>query len=263
MTTTSDFPPAVHKIVTDYLERLSARLRGMPGIDRQEVVNEIRSHIYESYMEAVPEDEIERILRVLRRLGDPADVISSRMPEAVARLGRGRKAPLYILAGVLIALFGVPLGLGAVAVLAGLLAALFGILIAYFGAAVSLVVAGFASSIVCAIAVFAPGVLFAINEAAGTEVITLGPFRHYPEAAGMAGLIVSLILVALGLLMLWAGKHVWRGFRFVVVLIAGKVREVLGRVAQKGGQWSLAGIHGSGVRGEGSGPLEGFKTGGN
>ncbi len=260
---TNDFPPAVQKIVTDYLERLSARLRGMPGIDRQDVVNEIRSHIYESYVDEVSEDEIERILKVLRRIGDPSDVISSRMPEAVARLGRGKKAPLYILAGVLIALFGVPLGLGAVAVLAGLLTALFGILIGYFGAAISLVVAGFVSAILCAIAIFAPGVLFAINEAAATEVISFGPFRHYPELGGSLGLIVSLILVAIGLLMLWAGKHMWRGFRFVVVLIVCKVREVLGRVTRKGGQWSLSGIHGSGIRAEGSGPLEEFKTGRN
>lgn len=228
----SAFPQAVEQIVTDYLERLSVRLKGMPANDRQEMLNEIRSHIYESYMEESTSDEIERILKVLRRLGDPADVISSRMPQAVARLGRGKKAPLYIIAGVLIALFGVPLGLGALALLVGLLAALFGLLIGYFGAAVSLVVAGFATAVVSVLAIFAPGVLFTLNDMAGTEVISFGPFQHNPEAGGVLGLIISLIVVGLGLLMLWSGKHLWRGFCFVAVLIVQKVRGIFRRLIE-------------------------------
>ncbi|MBZ5500202.1 MAG: hypothetical protein LAP85_27725 [Acidobacteriia bacterium] len=225
----SDYPQAVARIVTDYLERLSARLKGMPDIDRQEVVNEIRSHIYESYTDESAGDEIERILKVLRRLGDPADVIASRMPQAVTRLGRGKKAPLYIVAGVLIALFGVPLGLGALALLVGFLAGLFALLIGYFGAAVSLVVAGFATSVVSAIAILAPGILYTVNDMVGTEIISFGPFQHNPQAAGVLGLIVSLIILAVGLLMLWSGKHFWRGFRFVVVLIVEKVRGIFCR----------------------------------
>jgi uncharacterized membrane protein len=228
----SDFPQAVEKIVTDYLERLSARLKGMPGSDRLELLNEIRSHIYESYMDESSGDEIERILKVLRRLGDPADVISSRMPEAIARLGRGKKAPLYIVAGVLIALIGVPLGLGALALLVGLLAGLFGLLIGYFGAAVSLVVAGFATAVLSAVAIFAPGVLLTLNDIAGTEIISFGPFQHNPEVGGVMGLILSLIIVALGLLMLWSGKHLWRGFCFVTVLIIQKVRGIFSRLIQ-------------------------------
>ena len=87
------FPQSVEKIVNDYLERLAARLKGMPDGDRRELVDEIRSHIYESYVSESAGDEIERILAVLRRLGDPADVISSRMPQAVTRLGKGKRAP--------------------------------------------------------------------------------------------------------------------------------------------------------------------------
>lgn len=222
----NELPNAAEKIVNDYMERLSARLKGMPQGDRSELLNEIRSHIHDAYMDQSGDDEIERILAVLRRLGDPADVISSWMPEAVNRMGKGKKAPLYILAGVLIALLGVPLGLGAVAVLVGLMAALFGLLIAYYGVGISLVVGGTLSSVVCFITIFAPHVIERINDAFGIEVVHFGVFQHDPELGGMVGLILALILLAVGLLILWSGKYVWRGFRLVANLIIQNVRKV-------------------------------------
>jgi uncharacterized membrane protein len=228
----SHFPPSVEKIVTDYLERLSARLKGMPEGDRKEFLNEIRSHVFESYMNEGVDDEIDRILAVLRRLGEPDDVISSRMPQSISEVGRGRKAPLYILAGVLIALFGVPLGLGALGALLGLLAALFGLVIAYFGTAVSLAVAGFIGAVASAIAIFAPDVIFTINRLAGTEVVQFGPLS--PAAGGFLGLIVSVIIAGLGLLMLWSGRYLWRGFCFVVNLIVTRVRRIFSSILAKG-----------------------------
>jgi len=227
------FPQSVEKIVNDYLERLASRLKGMPDGDRRELVDEIRSHIFESYVNESAGDEIERILAVLRRLGDPADVISSRMPQAVTRLGKGKRAPLYILAGILIALLGVPLGMGAVALLVGLLAGLLGLLIAFYGAGVSLVVAGFLTSVVSAITIVAPGFIYSFNDAIGTEVVQFGPFQHNPQLAGIIGLIISLIVIGLGLLMLWSGKYIWRGFRFVIVLIGQKVRSIFDHWSRK------------------------------
>jgi len=227
------FPQPVEKIVNDYLERLDARLKGMPAGDRRELADEIRSHVYESYVNESSGDEIERILAVLRRLGDPADVISSRMPQAVARLGKGKRAPLYILAGILIALLGVPLGIGAVAVLVGLLAALLGLLIAFYGAGISLVVAGFFTSVVSAIAILAPGILYSIDEAVGAEVMVFGPFQHNPQVAGIVGLVLSLMVIGLGLLMLWSGKYIWHGFRFVIALIMQKVRSIFDHWSRK------------------------------
>jgi len=222
----SDLPQSVEKIVNDYLGRLAARLQGMPAGDRRELVDEIRSHIYESYVNESAGDDIERILAVLRRLGDPADVISSRMPQAIARLGRGKRAPLYILAGILIAMFGVPLGIGAAAILVGLLAGLLGLMIAFYGAGVSLVVAGFFTSVASVIAILAPGILYSINDMVGSEVVQFGPFQHNPQMAGIIGLITSLIVIGLGLLMLWSGKYLWRGFRFIIVLVGQKVRSI-------------------------------------
>jgi uncharacterized membrane protein len=230
--TTSHFPPSVEKIVTDYLQRLSARLKGMPDFDRQELLNEIRSHIFESYLNEGVDDEIDRILAVLRKLGEPDDVISSRMPKSISRVGQRRKAPLYILAGVLIALFGVPLGLGALGVLIGLLAALLGLVIAYFATAVSLAVAGFVGAVASAITLFAPEVIVSINRLAGTEVVQYGPFN--PAVFGLLGLIVSLLISALGLLMLWSARYLWRGFRFVVNLIVTHVRRIFGSRLARG-----------------------------
>jgi len=226
---TNELPPAAAKIAADYLDRLAARLKGMPDDDRTELVNEIRSHIYDSYMDETGSDEIERILVVLRRLGDPADVISNRMPHAVTRLGKGRKAPLYVLAGILIALLGVPLGIGAVAVLVGLIAALFAMLISYYGAGISLVLGGFFTSVICFITILAPDFIDRINDAVGTEVVHFGPFQHDPVLGGIVGLIIGLLIGAIGLLMLWSGKYLWRGFRFVVRLIVQKVRSIFSR----------------------------------
>ncbi|MGA2260475.1 MAG: hypothetical protein ABSH28_03460, partial [Acidobacteriota bacterium] len=75
-----------------------------------------------------------------------------------------------------------------------------------------------------------PGVLFTINSMAGTEIISFGPFRHNPEVGGVLGLIISLIIVAIGLLMLWSGKHRWRGFCFITVLIIQEVRGIFSRL---------------------------------
>lgn len=222
----NDFPPNVEKIVDDYMARLSSRLRGIPERDRGELLSEIRSHIYESYINDPAGDEIERILSSLRRLGDPADVISSRMPEAVKRMGTGKKAPLYIVAGILIAFFGFPLGLGALAVLVALLVALFTLLIFYYSAGVSFVVAGFLASVISSISILAPGLIVRINEAVGTEVIHLGIFPNDPELSGYVALLFSLLLMGIGVLMLWSGKYLWRGWRFVTLLIISKVRSI-------------------------------------
>lgn len=223
------FPSSVEKIVNDYLERLTVRLKGMPEGDARDFVNEIRSHIFESFTNQDGGDEIERILIVLRRLGDPMDVISSRMLQVMARAGKKHLAPLYLLAGVLIALIGVPLGVGALAVFIGLLVALFGLLVAYYATAVSLVVASFLTAVVSAVAIFAPGIIQNINRLAGQDVIQMGPFQNNPEVGGIVCLILSLIIAAIGLLMLWSGKYLWRGLRFVVSLILNSVKRIFHR----------------------------------
>jgi uncharacterized membrane protein len=228
----NDFPPNVEKIVDDYIARLSSRLRGIPEQDRSELLDEIRSHIYESYTTDTSSDDIERILSTLRRLGDPADVISSRMPEAVKRLGAGKKAPLYIVAGVLIAFLGLPLGISALGLLIALLVTLLGLVIAFYGTGISLVVGGFIASLVSSIFILAPGLVARINDAVGTQVIRLELFPNDPELGAFVALICSLILMGIGLLMLWSGKYVWRGWRFVVTMIVSKMRNIFSQLTQ-------------------------------
>ncbi len=227
--TDTAFPLQAEKIVTDYLERMSHRLKGMPEGDRRDFLSEIRSHIFESYVNEAGSDETDRILAVLRRLGEPTEVISSWMPQTIGLGGKKKKAPLYILAAILVALFGLPLGIGALAVMVGLLAALFGLLVSYFATAVCLVVAGFAGAVASAIAIVAPGLIFSINHLAAPDTVQSGLFQQNPELAGILGLIVSLIITALGLLMLWSSKHVWRGLRFVTSLIFGHLTRILRR----------------------------------
>ena len=235
----NQLPQAAEKIANDYLDRLSNMLTGMPVSDRREFINEIRSHIYDSYMSESTGDEIERILTVLRKLGEPADVISSRMPQAVEDMGKKKKAPLYILAAILIGVLAVPLGLGAAGVLIGLLAALFALVVTYYGLGVTLVVSGFVSGIAGFIAAVRPDILERINYAVGYEVFSYGPD---PQLIGLLGLIAALIQLGLGLLILWSGKYLWRGSCFVTVLITKKVRETFKYFARSGS--SKAGIAG-------------------
>jgi hypothetical protein len=150
----------------------------------------------------------------------------------VKRLGAGKKAPLYIVAGVLIALFGVPLGLGALSLLIGLLVTFFGLLIAFYSAGISLVVGGFLAAVISSITILAPNLISRINEAVGTEVVRIGLFPNDPELSSYVALILSLVLMGIGLLMLWSGKYLWRGWRFVTMLIVSKMRSIFSRLTQ-------------------------------
>jgi uncharacterized membrane protein len=44
-----EFSETVDKIVTNYLNRFKKRLKSFPEQDRDELVKEIHSHIYESF----------------------------------------------------------------------------------------------------------------------------------------------------------------------------------------------------------------------
>ena len=117
---THDFSAQVRTIVDNYLDRVRGHLKGLPEADRKELVREIYSHIYESYAQDGTDDDIQRILTVLDRLGEPSEVVASRLSGSMKRIGRKRNLPFYILAGIFIGLFGLPLGAGGLALLIGL-----------------------------------------------------------------------------------------------------------------------------------------------
>src|SRR5712692_2732534 len=120
----NNYPVVVEKVADDYLERVKAQLRLVPAHEHEDFLREIRSHVYEAYQQTSGEDDVARILLVLRNLGEPAEVVSDRLPGAMIRSGTKRNLPLYVVGGILIALFGIPLGFGGVGVVVGLLFAL-------------------------------------------------------------------------------------------------------------------------------------------
>jgi len=202
------FSESAEKIINNYLYRLKSHLKGLPEKDQEELVKEIHSHIYESYTNNPKEDEIERIFEVLDKLGEPAEVVSSRMSESIVTMGKKRRRPLYILAGVLIGIFGIPLGLGGVAIIIGLLAVVGGLLLAYFVTAFGFVISGWIGFVGSLLQIFKPDIL--------PEYIHMfnGVIKD-PQMAGIAGVITSIVLTAVGLGMLWLGKRMLEGLGYL------------------------------------------------
>jgi len=118
----SHYPEGVEKIVQDYLQRVAIQLRRFPKFDQEEVLKELGSHIYESYCAGSDPDPVGRILDVLRKLGEPADVVAERLQESLLNVGKLKRVPLSVLGGIVVGMFGLPLGFAGVAILLGGLA---------------------------------------------------------------------------------------------------------------------------------------------
>ena len=123
----SGYPEPVAAIANDYFERVKAQLAPVPALEQDEFLREIQSHVYEAYQQTLGENDVARILTVLRNLGEPAEVVADRLPGTLLRSGSRRNVPLYILGGLFLALFGIPIGAGGLGVIAGLLGALAGL----------------------------------------------------------------------------------------------------------------------------------------
>ena len=215
------YPDAVAKIVNDYRERVRAQLRLVPAREQDEFLREIQSHIYEAYQQTAGDDDVARILAVLRNLGEPAEVVADRLPGAMVRSGAKRNLPLYIIAGIFIALFGIPLGFGGVGVLIGLLAAVAGILVAYFAAAGSILLVGAIFTLLSFVRFALPDLW---DKLVMLGVIQInGPVAEYfdgltaPEQA-LLMILIATVFVAAGLGLLWLGRYLLRGMRFLLSL---------------------------------------------
>jgi uncharacterized membrane protein len=218
----NDYPEAVSKIANDYLERVKSQLRLVPARERDEFLREIQSHIYEAYNQTAGPDDVARILAVLRKLGEPAEVVADRLPGAMVRSGTKRNLPLYVLAGITLALFGIPLGFGGVGVLLGLLAALAGILVAYYAATGTFLLVG--------TLLMSLGVIRFLVPELWDKLVMLGFIqingpsselfdRLSPEGQGFFIIVVASAFVASGLGLLRLGKYLLRGLRFLLSLI--------------------------------------------
>ena len=96
----SDYPPEVAAIVDDYLARMEEHVEGVPVSEREDFVQEIRSHLYEAFQrEPGDDDDLNKIRAVLRHFGDPAEVVYDRLPQSMVRSGRAR-LPLALGIGI-------------------------------------------------------------------------------------------------------------------------------------------------------------------
>ncbi len=204
---THDFSEQVGKIVDNYLDRLRGHLRGLPEKDREELVRELYSHIYESYLGDTTDDDIQRILNVLDRLGEPSEVVASRLSGTMKRMGKRRNLPFYILAGFFIGIFGLPLGAGALALLIGLGITLAALIFTYYVTAGVLVLGGWVTMIVTTIRLFYPDFLIG-------HVGTLDQF-FAPPLSVILNFAASAVLILMGLGMFWLGRHILSGARFL------------------------------------------------
>jgi uncharacterized membrane protein len=211
------YTDAVQQIVDDYLERLRLDLGALPTVEREEFVQEIRSHIYEAFQQEPVASDVARILAVLRKLGEPSEVIAGRLPEAVVRSGRARHVPLYGVAGIVLALFGVPLGMGGVAFLAGILGILAATLAMYYVFTGIVLVTAVMLMAFGMMRLFLPDI-WAKLHAAG--VIQMGHwFDQLRQTDQVIVLVVFAALLAIsGIWLLRGGRHMVRGLRLLVRL---------------------------------------------
>lgn len=213
----NNFSSDVEKIVNNYMKRLKRHLRGLSEKDQTELVKEIHSHIYESYAHDGTKNEIERIFNVLDKLGEPAEVVSARVSPAMVSMGKKRKWPLYILAGFLITVFGLPLGISGIAILfSALLVALVLILTVYV-TGITLVVAGWIGAVMIMIRNFNPDFLEPWIEM--TPLVTDTTFNS------VLYVILCLLVAALGVGLLWLGRHIMHGTSFLLSMPFEKIRE--------------------------------------
>jgi uncharacterized membrane protein len=236
----NEYPEVVATITNDYLWRVKAQLRLLSPAEQNDFLREVESHLHDAYNQTPGEDPVTRILAVLRNFGEPADVVADRLPGAMARNGVKRNLPLYILGGIFITLFGIPLGFGGFGVLIGLLAALAGLLVAYYAVAGSLFFTGTIIMLLGAARVLAP-------EFWDSNVqIQAGPFGDFletlsPADEGLLLILFACVFLAASWGLFRMGKHILRGLRFLFSLtfdwmrrFAKTIRQKLGRGATEG-----------------------------
>lgn len=217
----SDYPPVVAAIVADYLDRVRVLVPQAAVLERDDLVRELQSHIYEAYQQTPREEEVARILSVLRRLGEPADVVSDRLSQAIVRTGTARHLPLQILGGIVIALFGIPLGFAGVATLAGMLVSLTAVVASYYAVVGSILLTGAIFMALGFVRVYGPGLwerLLALG------IVQIDPYTtelldHLsPASQGVLMILLGTLCIALAIVMVWLGRYLVRGLRFLFVL---------------------------------------------
>ncbi len=222
----SKYPENVKKIVDDYLMRVRAHMKGIPEIDRDDFLKEINSHIYESYIDEKEEDEIGKILRVLKKIGEPSEVFSKSAPKTMYKIGKEKNIPLYILIGALIAVFGLPLGFGGLGIILGILGILLGLVFAYYAVAISFTFGGLAGILISIVHILDPGFFEKIS--GNTDIISVGFLEiSNPTIEGILGIFISFVLASLGIFLLFMSKYIFRGLKTIFGLFSKKLKDIM------------------------------------
>jgi uncharacterized membrane protein len=230
------YPEVVAKIANDYLERVKSQLRLVPAREQDEFLLEIQSHIYEAYQQTAGEDDVARILAVLRNLGEPPDVVSDRLPGTMVRSGTKRNLPLYIVTGILIALFGIPLGFGGAGVVVGLLAALAGLVTAYYAIAGSVLLTGGLLMLLGLTRMLLPTLWDRLIEIGFIQINgPVAEFLDHLSSSDQGFLIILLaaLFLASGWGMVMLGKYLLRGLRFLFSLTFERMRRFAQSIRRK------------------------------
>jgi uncharacterized membrane protein len=231
------YPEVVAKIAQDYLDRVKRQLRLVPAREQEEFLREIQSHVYEAYQQThESEDDVARILAVLRNLGEPADVVADRLPEAMVRSGTKRKVPLYIVSGILIAVLGIPLGIGGVAVVVDLLFALAALVAAYYAVTGSVLLVGAVLALMGLTRIVLPSLWDRLVELGFIQFSK--PFSDLVDQLSSADqgfimMLMACVFLATGWGMLKLGSRMLRGLRFLFSLAFDRMKRFVQGVRTK------------------------------
>jgi hypothetical protein len=136
-------------------------------------------------------------------------------------------------------LFGIPLGFGGLSVLVGLLLALAGMVAAFYATAGSILLAGAMFTLLGLSRILLPGLFDRLVELGFIQMG--GPVAEFldhfsPSDQGVFMLLFACVLVAFGLGMLWLGRYIFRGPRFLSGLLFDWIRRLAHTVRRKLGR---------------------------
>ena len=133
-------------------------------------------------------------------------------------MGRKRNLPFLILAGFFIGIFGLPLGVGGLGLLIGLGITLAALIFSYYLAAGAFVLGGWLTIILTTARLFYPGFL--------TAYIQLLDQVLEPALAVPLNYAAGTFLLLLGAGMIWQGRHILRGARYLYSLPGKSIRHL-------------------------------------
>lgn len=87
---------ASQKIYNDYIKRTKKMVSGLSNEDKQDILMEFNSHIFESMQQVSKASEIDNLLDVLQKLGTPEDVLKPLVAEKKLNQATKTFNPLHV-----------------------------------------------------------------------------------------------------------------------------------------------------------------------